>query len=93
MRNGSSNVPCGYVIVSNNWHDTNYLTRIDAQGKVKWEKTFDISKVVHTVNELTATIAQQPELIGQLAVKAAKDVLQGKKVDKSIPAPLKLVTK
>ncbi|RUT35572.1 ribose ABC transporter substrate-binding protein RbsB [Paenibacillus zeisoli] len=43
--------------------------------------------------KLTATIAQQPELIGQLAVKAAKDVLQGKKVEKSIPAPLKLVTK
>lgn len=42
--------------------------------------------------KLTATIAQQPELIGQLAVKAAKDVLQGKKVEKSIPAPLKLVT-
>ncbi|MBP2001478.1 ribose transport system substrate-binding protein [Paenibacillus shirakamiensis] len=43
--------------------------------------------------KLTATVAQQPELIGQLAVKAAKDVLQGKTVEKSIPAPLKLVTK
>lgn len=43
--------------------------------------------------QLTATVAQQPELIGQLAVQAAHDVLQGKTVEKSIPAPLKLVTK
>lgn len=43
--------------------------------------------------KLTGTVAQQPELIGQLAVQAAYDVLQGKTVEKSIPAPLKLVTK
>lgn len=43
--------------------------------------------------KLTATVAQQPDLIGQLAVQAASDVLQGKTVEKSIPAPLKLVTK
>ncbi|WP_046216015.1 ribose ABC transporter substrate-binding protein RbsB [Paenibacillus wulumuqiensis] len=43
--------------------------------------------------KLTATVAQQPELIGQMAVDAARDVLQGKTVEKSIPAPLKLVTK
>lgn len=43
--------------------------------------------------QMTATVAQQPELIGQLAVQAAYDVLQGKKVETSIPAPLKLVTK
>ncbi|KKO54576.1 ribose ABC transporter substrate-binding protein RbsB [Paenibacillus sp. DMB20] len=43
--------------------------------------------------KLTATVAQQPELIGQLAVQAAKDVLQGKTVEKTIPAPLKLVVK
>nr|WP_277716879.1 substrate-binding domain-containing protein [Priestia flexa]WEZ08028.1 substrate-binding domain-containing protein [Priestia flexa] len=42
---------------------------------------------------LTATVAQQPELIGELAVKAAKDVLQGKKIEEKISAPLKLVTK
>ncbi len=46
-----------------------------------------------TAGKLTATVAQQPELIGQLSVKAAKDVLQGKTVEKSIPAPLKLVVK
>ncbi|WP_172254461.1 ribose ABC transporter substrate-binding protein RbsB [Saccharibacillus deserti] len=43
--------------------------------------------------KLTATVAQQPDLIGQLAVNAARDVLQGKEVEASIPAPLKLVTK
>lgn len=42
--------------------------------------------------KLTATVAQQPDLIGQLAVNAARDVLQGKEVEASIPAPLKLVT-
>lgn len=43
--------------------------------------------------KLTATVAQQPELIGQLAVQAAFDIHQGKTVDKFIPVPLKLVTK
>ncbi|MED3624479.1 ribose ABC transporter substrate-binding protein RbsB [Neobacillus thermocopriae] len=43
--------------------------------------------------KMEATVAQQPELIGKLAVDAAKDVAQGKKIKKVIPAPLKLVTK
>ncbi|GGF90876.1 ribose import binding protein RbsB [Paenibacillus albidus] len=43
--------------------------------------------------KLTATVAQQPVLIGQLAVQASLDVLEGKQVEKSIPAELKLVTK
>ncbi|MNC63324.1 D-ribose-binding periplasmic protein precursor [compost metagenome] len=43
--------------------------------------------------KLTGTVAQQPELIGQLAVEAAKDVLDGKPVEKLIAAPLKLVVK
>ncbi|MEV2290983.1 ribose ABC transporter substrate-binding protein RbsB [Paenibacillus larvae] len=42
--------------------------------------------------KLTATVAQQPEWIGQLAVQAVYDVLQGRTVEKTIPAPLKLVT-
>ncbi|MUG64825.1 ribose ABC transporter substrate-binding protein RbsB [Paenibacillus campinasensis] len=42
---------------------------------------------------LTATVAQQPDLIGQLAVQAASDVLQGNEVEQNIPAPLKLVVK
>ncbi|QCT01313.1 periplasmic-binding protein/LacI transcriptional regulator [Paenibacillus algicola] len=43
--------------------------------------------------KLTATVAQQPELIGQLAVQAAVDVTSGKEVEEVIPAPLKLVIK
>lgn len=42
---------------------------------------------------LSATVAQQPEEIGKLAVQAGADVLNGKKVEKMIPVPLKLVTK
>ncbi|MCF6136217.1 ribose ABC transporter substrate-binding protein RbsB [Pseudalkalibacillus berkeleyi] len=42
--------------------------------------------------DLTATIAQQPEKIGKLAVRAGGDVLQGKKVKRTIPVQLKLVT-
>ncbi|PFA69836.1 ribose ABC transporter substrate-binding protein RbsB [Bacillus sp. AFS015802] len=41
---------------------------------------------------LSATVAQQPEKIGSLAVQAGADVLQGKKVKEKIPVPLKLVT-
>ncbi|MEJ9210552.1 ribose ABC transporter substrate-binding protein RbsB [Bacillus smithii] len=43
--------------------------------------------------KLSATVAQQPELIGQKSVQAAIDVLQGKKVEKKIAVPLKLITK
>jgi ribose transport system substrate-binding protein len=43
--------------------------------------------------KLAATVAQQPELIGQKSVQAAIDVLQGKKVEKKIAVPLKLITK
>ncbi|MCA1023568.1 ribose ABC transporter substrate-binding protein RbsB [Halobacillus litoralis] len=42
---------------------------------------------------LSATVAQQPELIGSLAVQAGADVLQGEEVEETIPVPLKLVTK
>ena len=40
-----------------------------------------------------ATIAQQPELIGKLGIDVAKKVLQGHKVPRDIPVPLKLITK
>ena len=42
---------------------------------------------------LTGTVAQQPDLIGQLAVQAAKDVLDGQPVEELIAAPLKLIVK
>lgn len=42
--------------------------------------------------KLSATVAQQPKLIGKLATEAADDILHGKKVQKTISAPLKLET-
>ncbi|MFC0525143.1 ribose ABC transporter substrate-binding protein RbsB [Pontibacillus salicampi] len=42
---------------------------------------------------LSATVAQQPEQIGKLAVQAGANVLQGEEVESTIPVPLKLVTK
>ncbi|OTQ88201.1 D-ribose transporter subunit RbsB [Bacillus subtilis subsp. subtilis] len=42
--------------------------------------------------KLSATVAQQPELIGKLATEVADDILHGKKVQKTISAPLKLET-
>ncbi|TKD72503.1 ribose ABC transporter substrate-binding protein RbsB [Pseudalkalibacillus hwajinpoensis] len=43
--------------------------------------------------KLSATVAQQPEEIGALAVQAGVDVLKGNEVNETIPVPLKLVTK
>ncbi|WP_179032557.1 ribose ABC transporter substrate-binding protein RbsB [Paenibacillus kribbensis] len=43
--------------------------------------------------KLSATVAQQFDLIGQKAVQTAAEVLQGKTVESSIPVPIKLVTK
>ena len=43
--------------------------------------------------QLTATVAQQPVLMGEMAVQAAIDHIQGKEVEEVIAAPLKLVTK
>src|SRR2546425_85878 len=43
--------------------------------------------------KMAATIAQQPKLMGQLAVEAAATLLRGGKVPKFTPVPLRLVTK
>ena len=42
--------------------------------------------------EMAATVAQQPEEMGRLAVKAAYDHFNGKKVKAKIDSPLELVT-
>ncbi|TYR79386.1 ribose ABC transporter substrate-binding protein RbsB [Priestia megaterium] len=71
------------------------IEAINSSGKDILVVGFDGNEdAIDAVEEgkLAATVAQQPELIGKLAVKAAKDVLQGKKVEKQIPVPLKLVT-
>lgn len=43
--------------------------------------------------ELTATIAQQPNLMGEEAIATVKAVLNGNEVDEVIPVPLELKTK
>lgn len=40
---------------------------------------------------MAATIAQQPELMGQLSIQTAKKVLNGEKVEEKVPVELKLV--
>lgn len=72
------------------------IEAIRSSGKeilvVGFDGNEDAVKAVQA-GDMSATIAQQPELIGKLAVQAARDILNGKKVEKAIPAPLKLETK
>lgn len=42
--------------------------------------------------EMSATIAQQPELMGSMAIENAKKIMDGENVDKQIDAELKLYT-
>ncbi|WP_372439896.1 ribose ABC transporter substrate-binding protein RbsB [Priestia endophytica] len=72
------------------------IQAINSSGRDVLVVGFDGNEdAVNAVKEgkLAATVAQQPELIGELAVKAASDVLKGKKVEENIAAPLKLMTK
>lgn len=72
------------------------LRAIKASGKnilvVGFDGTDDAVKAVNG-GQLAATIAQQPDKIGELGVEAADKVLKGEKVDAQIPVPLKVVTK
>lgn len=72
------------------------LQAINSSGRDVLVVGFDGNEdAINAVKEgkLAATVAQQPDLIGELAVKAASDVLAGKKVEKKIAAPLKLMVK
>ncbi|WP_071393995.1 ribose ABC transporter substrate-binding protein RbsB [Bacillus tuaregi] len=72
------------------------IEAINSSGKdvmvIGFDGNDDALNAINAGN-MEATVAQQPELIGKLAVDAARDVLQGKKVEEIIAAPLKLVTK
>ena len=59
---------------------------------VGFDGTEDAQKAVQD-GTMAATIAQQPELMGKLAVETAAKVVKGEKVEAKIPAELKLVTK
>ncbi|MEH6943348.1 ribose ABC transporter substrate-binding protein RbsB [Bacillus sp. JJ722] len=72
------------------------IEAINSTGKNILVVGFDGNEdAINSVKEgkLAATVAQQPKLIGELAVRAAKDHLKGKKVEDHIAAPLKLITK
>ncbi|MGS0682150.1 ribose ABC transporter substrate-binding protein RbsB [Shewanella sp. 125m-7] len=43
-------------------------------------------------NQLSATIAQQPELLGATAIVMADKILKGQQVEQSIPVALKIIT-
>ncbi len=55
---------------------------------VGFDATEDAVKAVND-GRMAATVAQKPELIGEKAMQTAKEITQGKKVDKSIPIELR----
>lgn len=59
---------------------------------VGFDGTDDAKKAVES-GEMTATVAQQPDLMGSLAVENAVKVLKGETVPKQIPVDLKLIKK
>ncbi|MFJ8247525.1 ribose ABC transporter substrate-binding protein RbsB [Peribacillus asahii] len=72
------------------------IEAIKATGKdilvVGFDGNEDALKAVEA-GDLSATIAQQPALIGEEAIAAAEKILKGEKVEETISVPLKLVTK
>ncbi|MDP0098940.1 ribose ABC transporter substrate-binding protein RbsB [Glaesserella parasuis] len=72
------------------------LRAIKASGKnilvVGFDGTDDAVKAVNG-GQLAATIAQQPDKIGELGVEVADKVLKGEKVEAQIPVPLKVISK
>jgi len=59
---------------------------------VGFDATDDAVKAVNE-GRMAATVAQKPELIGEKAMETAKQVTQGKKVEKFIPIELELIKK
>ena len=59
---------------------------------VGFDGTDDAKKAVES-GEMTATVAQQPDLMGSLAVENAVKVIKGETVAKQIPVDLKLIKK
>jgi len=71
------------------------LKAIEAAGKniivVGFDATDDAVKSVQD-GKMAATVAQQPSLIGELGVDAAKKVMDGATLDAFVPVALKLVS-
>ncbi|ABZ75156.1 Monosaccharide-transporting ATPase [Shewanella halifaxensis HAW-EB4] len=71
------------------------LRAIEAAGKEVMVIGFDgTDEGIAAVrrNQLSATIAQQPELLGATAIVMADKILKGQQVEKSIPVALKIIT-
>ncbi len=72
------------------------LTAVEATGRDIIVVGFDATDdAVNAVNEgrLSATVAQQPKLIGSLGIDTAYKILNGESVEATIPVELKLITK
>ena len=72
------------------------LEAIQAAGKDIIVVGFDgIEDAIDAVEagDLTATIAQRPDLMGKEAIKAAEKILNGEELEDIIKVPLDLVTK
>lgn len=72
------------------------LEAIKASGRdilvVGFDATDDAVKAVND-GDMAATVAQQPDLIGEMGIEAAVKVLKGEKVEANVPVALSLVTK
>ena len=83
------------VFAQNDERALGALRAIQAAGKkdlvlVGFDGTDDGVKAVKG-GKMAATIAQQPEKIGEIGVQTADKVLKGEKVEASIPVELKLI--
>jgi ribose transport system substrate-binding protein len=72
------------------------MVAVKASGRdimvVGFDATGDALESIEA-GEMSATVAQQPTLIGSLGVESAQKVLTGESVDTFIPVELKLITK
>ncbi|TFZ41099.1 ribose ABC transporter substrate-binding protein RbsB [Soehngenia longivitae] len=72
------------------------LEAIKASGRdiivVGFDATDDAVKAVEA-GEMAATVAQQPGLMGEIAIETALKVMNGEQVEANIPVELQLVTK
>ncbi|MDD7593126.1 MAG: ribose ABC transporter substrate-binding protein RbsB [Peptoniphilaceae bacterium] len=72
------------------------LEAIEGSGReilvVGFDATDDAVKAVED-GRMTATVAQQPQLMGEMAIEYALKAINGETLEKSIPVDLQLVTK
>mgnify|MGYP006396316689 FL=1 len=93
MIQGNGNIQA--VFAHNDEMALGALEAINSAGKdlivIGFDGTEDALASIRN-GQLTATVAQQPVLIGEMAVQAAIDYIEGKDVEEVLAAPLKLVT-